>query len=416
MAERLLEIGHLRPQDLPGRAMISDSLAAPVETMAERFGVAALGTVHGGRHAKEAQPDAEDDRRPRQRRRDRRGPRPDDRFRRQSLHPCPFLRARRADRVQGEHPGNVDLSRHHGDRGAGAGRQSLPVGRDHLSPERRRSAGAGAAGQSRQSSREWTLRLPGSAQRRRRPRSASGPRFAAAELRRTKPFCDGSHKRLPSSRPANPTPGNSQPLEARDGELAIEPQKDGPLVVSGNLEICSGTGRTIDRVSGRGFAAAAVRGQSPSATTRMRGSASSRGSAAGCPGSVHKSGAGHPRLRQAAVSVFAMSIAMVIGPTPPGTGVIAAATAAASSKATSPDQSRLALASLGRRNAIDADIDHRRAGLDPVATNHFRPANRCHHDIGPADDVREIAGLRMGDGHRAVRVEEELGHRLADKD
>lgn len=35
-----------------------------------------------------------------------------------------------------------------------------------------------------------------------------------------------------------------------------------------------------------------------------------------------------PHLRRAACSVFLISIAMVIGPTPPGTGVIAPATAA----------------------------------------------------------------------------------------
>jgi CDGSH-type Zn-finger protein len=34
----------------------------------------------------------------------------------------------------------------------------------------------------------------------------------------------------------------------RDGPLTIDPTRDGPLQVTGNLEICSGTGRTIDRV------------------------------------------------------------------------------------------------------------------------------------------------------------------------
>ncbi len=43
-----------------------------------------------------------------------------------------------------------------------------------------------------------------------------------------------------------------------------------------------------------------------------------------------KRGRGRPSRRCAAVTVFAISSAMVMGPTPPGTGVIAPATAAAS--------------------------------------------------------------------------------------
>jgi CDGSH-type Zn-finger protein len=35
----------------------------------------------------------------------------------------------------------------------------------------------------------------------------------------------------------------------RDGTLAIEPQPDGPLRVRGNLELTSGTGRVVARVT-----------------------------------------------------------------------------------------------------------------------------------------------------------------------
>mgnify|MGYP001477650523 CR=1 FL=1 len=42
---------------------------------------------------------------------------------------------------------------------------------------------------------------------------------------------------------------DAQALAARDGELAVEPQRNGPLEVTGNLEVVSGTGHTIDRVS-----------------------------------------------------------------------------------------------------------------------------------------------------------------------
>ncbi|MEX0852758.1 MAG: ferritin-like domain-containing protein [Bauldia sp.] len=64
-----------------------------------------------------------------------------------------------------------------------------------------------------------------------------------------KPFCDGSHKTLPFKATGEPETRESQPLAVRDGLLVIGPEKNGPLVVTGNLEICSGTGRTIDRVT-----------------------------------------------------------------------------------------------------------------------------------------------------------------------
>ena len=62
-----------------------------------------------------------------------------------------------------------------------------------------------------------------------------------------KPFCDGSHVGVfvASGEPAT---GDSTPLAVRDGDLAIEPQRDGPLHLIGNLEICAGTGRTVARV------------------------------------------------------------------------------------------------------------------------------------------------------------------------
>lgn len=61
-----------------------------------------------------------------------------------------------------------------------------------------------------------------------------------------KPYCDGSHGEgfVASGECAGKS---SQALTARDGEVNIEPQKNGPLKVSGNLEIVSGTGRTLDR-------------------------------------------------------------------------------------------------------------------------------------------------------------------------
>lgn len=63
-----------------------------------------------------------------------------------------------------------------------------------------------------------------------------------------KPYCDNSHRDLGFVASGEPETRQSDPLAARDGMLEINPAKNGPLVVMGNLEICSGTGRTIDRV------------------------------------------------------------------------------------------------------------------------------------------------------------------------
>jgi CDGSH-type Zn-finger protein/uncharacterized Fe-S cluster protein YjdI len=64
-----------------------------------------------------------------------------------------------------------------------------------------------------------------------------------------KPFCDGSHHAIEFAASGEPTSRESKPLAARGGTLHIRPELDGPLVVTGNLEICAGTGRTLDRVT-----------------------------------------------------------------------------------------------------------------------------------------------------------------------
>jgi CDGSH-type Zn-finger protein len=38
-------------------------------------------------------------------------------------------------------------------------------------------------------------------------------------------------------------------LPVRDGPLRVDPQPDGPLQVRGNLEIVSGTGRVVSRLT-----------------------------------------------------------------------------------------------------------------------------------------------------------------------
>jgi CDGSH-type Zn-finger protein/uncharacterized Fe-S cluster protein YjdI len=66
---------------------------------------------------------------------------------------------------------------------------------------------------------------------------------------KNKPFCDGSHSAIGFQASGEPATRESQPLVVRGGPLVIDPQQDGPLQVNGNLEICAGTGRTIDRVT-----------------------------------------------------------------------------------------------------------------------------------------------------------------------
>ena len=62
-----------------------------------------------------------------------------------------------------------------------------------------------------------------------------------------KPFCDNRHRELPFEATGEPPTIASDSLESRGGTLRITPLADGPLQVIGNLEICSGTGRTVFR-------------------------------------------------------------------------------------------------------------------------------------------------------------------------
>lgn len=64
-----------------------------------------------------------------------------------------------------------------------------------------------------------------------------------------KPYCDGSHSAAGFSASGEPATKESEPLATRNGALAISPVPNGPLKVNGALEIVSGTGRTLNRVS-----------------------------------------------------------------------------------------------------------------------------------------------------------------------
>jgi CDGSH-type Zn-finger protein len=66
---------------------------------------------------------------------------------------------------------------------------------------------------------------------------------------KNKPYCDGSHHDVGFAASGEPATAQADMLEARGGPLDIEPQQDGPLQVRGNLEITSGTGRVVSRLT-----------------------------------------------------------------------------------------------------------------------------------------------------------------------
>lgn len=64
-----------------------------------------------------------------------------------------------------------------------------------------------------------------------------------------KPYCDGSHAAAGFTASGEAAAAESQPLARRDGPVVVEPAKDGPLHVRGNLEVVTGTGKTINRLA-----------------------------------------------------------------------------------------------------------------------------------------------------------------------
>ena len=120
---------------------------------------------------------------------------------------------------------------------------------------------------------------------------------------------------------------------------------------------------------------------------------------------------GKPSRRAAETKVLRIRQAMVIGPTPPGTGVIAPATSHGFVERDVADQLARAV---GLLDPLLPDVDHRRARLDPVAADQLGPADRGDDDVGAPNGGGQIARARMRDGDRAVRPKQQLRHRLAD--
>ena len=66
---------------------------------------------------------------------------------------------------------------------------------------------------------------------------------------KNKPWCDGSHTVIGFQATGEPATKESQPLASRDGPVTVTPSVDGPLRIEGALELVTGTGRTINRVT-----------------------------------------------------------------------------------------------------------------------------------------------------------------------
>ncbi len=135
-----------------------------------------------------------------------------------------------------------------------------------------------------------------------------------------------------------------------------------------------------------------------------------------------------PALCIAAVSVFLSSIAMVSGPTPPGTGVSAPATSSTSGW-TSPRTSEPRRSNAARRfepaansRSIVARSSTRvvptsttvAPGLTNCRGDERRPPQRRHENVGLAGHLRQVHRARMADRHGGVPVQQQQGHRLAD--
>jgi CDGSH-type Zn-finger protein/uncharacterized Fe-S cluster protein YjdI len=78
-----------------------------------------------------------------------------------------------------------------------------------------------------------------------------------------KPFCDTSHRTVGFKSTAEPDTVPSEDLAVRDGLLTISPERNGPLHIRGNVEICSGTGRVIKNTTSERLCRCGKSGKQP---------------------------------------------------------------------------------------------------------------------------------------------------------
>ncbi len=129
------------------------------------------------------------------------------------------------------------------------------------------------------------------------------------------------------------------------------------------------------------------------------------------------------------MTVLAASMAMVSGPTPPGTGVRRPALKrhpggvdVAGKYRTSFGECRKFLVVARKKpfdflelgHSVHPDIDHHRTGCHMLRTDQRADASRHNQNLGAARDLRQVTGSRVAHRDRGVCVEEEHGHWLAD--
>ena len=115
-----------------------------------------------------------------------------------------------------------------------------------------------------------------------------------------------------------------------------------------------------------------------------------------------------PACRRAAVSVFCISMATVIGPTPPRHRRDERGALARRRELDVADQAPVG-------DAVDADVDHDTARADPFAADHLGASDGGDQHVGAADLARPGRGARVADGQRRVPLEQHEGDRLADQ-
>ena len=80
---------------------------------------------------------------------------------------------------------------------------------------------------------------------------------------KNKPYCDGSHAGAGFAASGEVLVKESAPLARRDGPVDIRPSADGPLLVSGAIEVVTGTGKTVNRTAGAAFCRCGHSGNKP---------------------------------------------------------------------------------------------------------------------------------------------------------
>ena len=80
---------------------------------------------------------------------------------------------------------------------------------------------------------------------------------------KNKPFCDTSHVAAGFMASGEPETKPTDALPTRNGALAVTPAPNGPLLVNGNVEIVTGTGRTILRTTKTALCRCGASGNKP---------------------------------------------------------------------------------------------------------------------------------------------------------